>query len=811
MAIHENIKPDDQSIPYLMAGKALSRVDALANRPSGAISFDNSDGSRTVIGGGSDSTDIQNNGSTVSEQTGKTSAPGTPSGLKVASNGLAVTLTWDGSFGNVPGGYRRVRATVTDEGGSTFDMGSLTAAGSLTTVVDSAGMATVNVWSEDDATADDGTPSVNRSPTVSLEVVCSELVDGEQLDKDLDAAKTRLDTAEQGIESNQSAAQSAADDAAKALSEASSASTAASGAQSTANDAKSAADSAASAANKAQSSADNAASAASKAQSTADSAAQAAASAGSKADTAASDAAAASKAASDANTAAGNAQSAADSASKAASDASSKADSAATDAAAASKTASDAATLAGNANTAASKAQDAANSASSKADSASSAASKAQQSADSAQSAANNAQSTANTAVQNAADALKSANSALAHAKNITFAVDAPTQPLKGDVWYPMDSSKHVIGMKTWSGSAWTDVTIMAGTILVPGSIGTTLIQDGAITTGKVKAGSLTADTVLVPGSLTASNIIAPNTIEAAQLKANSVTSDKIAANAVNATHIAAGSIDASKIKGNKLVGTEIQTSDNDPHMLLTQTSEYGINRGILQFVSNGSDNGGLSFYKNTDSSGNDVENVQISLEDGTRASNTNMVELGADSSDGPSVGYQFHVVSGSILLDISHGNARGNIAGLQLDDEGLYYYRNTDTASGGGYIAGHSTLYDRGSAALSGSHHIYATDSFTKAKFLDVYYSSVNGTQGYTRVWNPQNGTKFVTQIVQEGGDGNLWAMTNTYLILNDSEMNVVSDRKGGWLGGQNPLGIGKSQTDANPIFITHVEGWFD
>jgi hypothetical protein len=66
---------------------------------------------------------------------------------------------------------------------------------------------------------------------------------------------------------------------------------------------------------------------------------------------------------------------------------------------------------------------------------------------------------------------------------------------------------------------------------------GTTLIQDGSVTTQKVVAAAITVDKLAV------------NSVTADKIVANSITGDKIAANAITANLIAAGSISADKLQ----------------------------------------------------------------------------------------------------------------------------------------------------------------------------------------------------------------------------------------------------------------------
>lgn len=72
----------------------------------------------------------------------------------------------------------------------------------------------------------------------------------------------------------------------------------------------------------------------------------------------------------------------------------------------------------------------------------------------------------------------------------------APDDPVEGLIWYPLDSEGHVTGMKIWDGSTWVDRTIVAGQLLVPGSIGPIQLADGAITGPKISADAIDGKTI---------------------------------------------------------------------------------------------------------------------------------------------------------------------------------------------------------------------------------------------------------------------------------------------------------------------------
>lgn len=104
-------------------------------------------------------------------------------------------------------------------------------------------------------------------------------------------------------------------------------------------------------------------------------------------------------------------------------------------------------------------------------------------------------------AQQAASDAAQAAAKAEAtvDGKNSVFAsADAPTAKAQGDLWFVLDASGDVTGVKIWNGTAWADYQLVADSVVVPSSIGDTLIADGAITTEKIYAGAVTADKISV-------------------------------------------------------------------------------------------------------------------------------------------------------------------------------------------------------------------------------------------------------------------------------------------------------------------------
>lgn len=93
-----------------------------------------------------------------------------------------------------------------------------------------------------------------------------------------------------------------------------------------------------------------------------------------------------------------------------------------------------------------------------------------------------------------ATQAVTVANLADAAAKGMVKASASDPGHQLGRIWVVLDGSGDMIGIKISNGSAWSSYTMVADQILVPSSIGTVSIADGAITTPKMVAESVTAE-----------------------------------------------------------------------------------------------------------------------------------------------------------------------------------------------------------------------------------------------------------------------------------------------------------------------------
>ena len=90
-----------------------------------------------------------------------------------------------------------------------------------------------------------------------------------------------------------------------------------------------------------------------------------------------------------------------------------------------------------------------------------------------------------------------------------------------GDLWYQTNADSQIAAVKVWNGTVWNGYDMVANSILVAGSVGSTLIADGAVTTAKITSGAVTADQI-------AANTITGAEIKAASVDVNSIASDDI-------------------------------------------------------------------------------------------------------------------------------------------------------------------------------------------------------------------------------------------------------------------------------------------
>lgn len=157
MAIHEELRPDDDSLPYLMARLARGLSVDNAARTAGRVAVPNADGtSETILGA---------NG--VASWVGDTTPPGRPLGVNATAHLGTALVRWDGELeGGIPEDFLRVDvyARKAGDSGEGTLVGSMRDAGETATGVFDAG-STIDVWAValDNAHDSNGFPAYNVS------------------------------------------------------------------------------------------------------------------------------------------------------------------------------------------------------------------------------------------------------------------------------------------------------------------------------------------------------------------------------------------------------------------------------------------------------------------------------------------------------------------------------------------------------------------------------------------------------------------------------------------------------------------------
>ena len=239
MAIHTELRPDDASLPLLLADVALRQSNANVTRISGMLSVDNGDGSETWIGGNVNS---DSNGG-VTKWVGDTTVPGKPTGLSAASTVNRVLVSWNGTLHDgVPADFDHISVFAVNAG-TVESLGDLNCAGTILSNEYAEGtILEVYAVAYDAARDEHGNPSPNMSEesdritlVVERDVDMGQLNDAAaDMEQKADAAaakaeqvrtdltqqvqnvKSEMDSAVEAAQTSANKAQSAADAAQKA-------------------------------------------------------------------------------------------------------------------------------------------------------------------------------------------------------------------------------------------------------------------------------------------------------------------------------------------------------------------------------------------------------------------------------------------------------------------------------------------------------------------------------------------------------------------------------------------------------------------
>ena len=212
MASHSELRPDDASLPLLIASAALSKAESRLTVATGTVVADNADGTQTWIGSnGSDDT----NG--VIKWVGDLSAPGRPLGLSAACSMQCVVVSWDGTLeGGVPSDFAYVEVFARREGSvdDVVSWGRLSSAGMLMSPrYDIGTVFDVYAIAYDDAHDSTGALARNRSEQSDLITVAVEQdADMEQIDAAVEEMSKKADEAGAKAEQVRKDMQSEVDD-----------------------------------------------------------------------------------------------------------------------------------------------------------------------------------------------------------------------------------------------------------------------------------------------------------------------------------------------------------------------------------------------------------------------------------------------------------------------------------------------------------------------------------------------------------------------------------------------------------------------
>ena len=152
----------------------LARAESAQTRASGSASFDNADGTRTIIGPQAGSGDGAPSGQAIATHVGDVTPPPVPTGITAWSGDGSLHVMWDGTLsGGIPADFDHISILVDGE-----EVAQLSSAGSVTVGgVEAGATVSVTATAEDDACLADGTPAHNVSePSAAVKVTIKDAV-----------------------------------------------------------------------------------------------------------------------------------------------------------------------------------------------------------------------------------------------------------------------------------------------------------------------------------------------------------------------------------------------------------------------------------------------------------------------------------------------------------------------------------------------------------------------------------------------------------------------------------------------------------
>lgn len=155
--------------------------------PSGTASYDNADGTKTIIGPQAGSGDGAPSGQAIATHVGDVTPPPVPTGIRAWSGDGSLHVMWDGTLsGDIPADFDHVSILVDGK-----EVAQLSSAGSVTVGgVEAGATVSVTATAEDDACLADGTPAHNVSePSAAVKVTIKDAVAEVRADADAHAGQ----------------------------------------------------------------------------------------------------------------------------------------------------------------------------------------------------------------------------------------------------------------------------------------------------------------------------------------------------------------------------------------------------------------------------------------------------------------------------------------------------------------------------------------------------------------------------------------------------------------------------------------------
>ena len=111
MAVHGELRPDDGSLPLLVASAALAKADSAMTRPTGSVKIDNADGSQTWLG------EAGSVDGGIAQWVGDTTPPAKPTGVTAECVAGTIVVSWDGTLAEpVPPDFSHVEIFARKDG-----------------------------------------------------------------------------------------------------------------------------------------------------------------------------------------------------------------------------------------------------------------------------------------------------------------------------------------------------------------------------------------------------------------------------------------------------------------------------------------------------------------------------------------------------------------------------------------------------------------------------------------------------------------------------------------------------------------------